>query len=216
VSDGPEASVRHAEPTTWSGAPRPADDEAVDGGSRERARPAPARTDPVTAEPVAGDPMPAAEATPAGDELPAELDVTAFVGPYTFPDISRRRIAGTCYLVMALGCAAGWLATDNHGLLGAAVALTVIALIHFVCAWHVAVDETEALVIATREVGFPVGHASAAMAWRGWRSRPEWRILVYSAEEPPTQRGIVQVNAVTGDVDGSFTQPNPEDWSQLH
>ena len=155
------------------------------------------------------------EVEPAGDELPADLDVTAFVGPYTFPDISRRRIAGWCYVVLALACGAGWLVTDNHGLLGAAVALAVIALIHFVCAWHVAVDETEALVIATREVGFAVGHASAAMAWRGWRSRPEWRILVYSAEDPPTQRGIVQVNAVTGDVDGSFTQPNPEDWTQL-
>jgi hypothetical protein len=150
-----------------------------------------------------------------GDQLPAELDVTGFVGPYQFPNISRRRIAGTLYLVLAVACAAGWLVTDNRGLLGAAVALGVIAAIHFVCAWNVAVDETEALVIATREVGFPVGHASAAMAWRGWRSRPEWRILVYSAEDPPAQRGIVQVNAVTGAVDGSFTQPNREDWTQL-
>jgi hypothetical protein len=166
-------------------------------------------------EPDVGAPDVVEPAVAAGDELPADLDVTAFVGPYTFPDISRRRIAGICYVVLAVGCAAGWLATDNHGLLGAAVALAVIALIHFVCAWHVAVDETEALIIATREVGFPVGHASAAMAWRGWRSRPEWRILVYSAEDPPIQRGIVQVNAVTGAVDGSFTQPNPEDWSQL-
>ena len=47
--------------------------------------------------PGSGEPAEAAEAPPAvaGDELPADLDVTAFVGPYTFPDISRRRIAGT-------------------------------------------------------------------------------------------------------------------------
>ena len=31
---------------------------------------------------------------------------------------------------------------------------------------------------ATRAVGFPVGHASAQLAWRGLRSRPTWRILL--------------------------------------
>ena len=28
------------------------------------------------------------------DELPDDLDVSGYVGPYTFPDISRRRIPG--------------------------------------------------------------------------------------------------------------------------
>ncbi|MEY3988179.1 MAG: hypothetical protein RJB50_448, partial [Actinomycetota bacterium] len=28
------------------------------------------------------------------DELPSDLNVTAFVGPYKFPDNSRRRIPG--------------------------------------------------------------------------------------------------------------------------
>ena len=31
---------------------------------------------------------------PGRDELPEELDVTAYVGPYVVPDIKRRRIAG--------------------------------------------------------------------------------------------------------------------------
>ena len=38
---------------------------------------------------------------------------------------------------------------------------------------------------ATRQVGFPVGHASAQLTWRGLRSRPTWRILLYSVENPP-------------------------------
>ena len=33
-------------------------------------------------------------ANPTGDALPEDLDVTAYVGPYVFPDIRRRRIAG--------------------------------------------------------------------------------------------------------------------------
>ena len=41
-----------------------------------------------------------------------------------------------------------------------------------------------------------------------------WRILLYSADEPPTMRGLVQVDAVDGTVMGEYTEPNPEDWSK--
>ena len=75
-------------------------------------------------------------------------------------------------------------------------------------------DERDALVAAVREVGFPVGHASAQMGWRGVLSRPTWRILLYSAEDPPTQRGLVLVDGVDGQVLEWFVEDNPEDWSQ--
>jgi hypothetical protein len=70
-------------------------------------------------------------------------------------------------------------------------------------------------VIATRTAGFPVGHASAQLGWRGLRSRPVWRILVYSIEEPPDQRGLVLVDAVDGHVVEHFVESNPEDWAAL-
>jgi hypothetical protein len=41
-----------------------------------------------------------------------------------------------------------------------------------------------------------------------------WRILLYSADAPPTMRGLVQVDAVDGTVMGEYTEPNPEDWSK--
>ena len=78
-----------------------------------------------------------------------------------------------------------------------------------------AVRDTDALVAAVREVGFPVGHASAQLGWRGLRSRPTWRILLYSAEDPPVQRGYVVVDAVDGSVIGHFVEDNPEDWVAL-
>jgi hypothetical protein len=77
------------------------------------------------------------------------------------------------------------------------------------------IDQTEALAIASRTVGFPVGHASAQLAWRGLLSRPVWRILVYSADEPPSIRGLVELDAVDGHVIGEYTERNPEDWSEL-
>jgi hypothetical protein len=150
-----------------------------------------------------------------GDELPADLDPTAYVGPYQFPDIRRRRIAATMYFVLAAACAAGFAMNANGGLLAAAVALTLIALYHLSAAWPLRVDQTESLAIASRTVGFPVGHASAQLAWRGLRSRPAWRILLYSADEPPSVRGLVELDAVDGRVIGEYTEANPEDWSQF-
>jgi hypothetical protein len=156
------------------------------------------------------------------DELPADLDVSGYVGQYTFPDIRRRRIAGAVYLILAAGCFALWVTHrgDDHvlvnrGTLVAAVALLLIGWYHWVTAWPLVVRDTDALVAAVREVGFPVGHASAQLGWRGLRSRPTWRILLYSAEDPPDRRGYVVVDAVDGSVIGHFVEDNPEDWVAL-
>lgn len=150
-----------------------------------------------------------------GDVLPEDLDVTAYVGPYLFPDVARRRIAGTLYALVALGSLIGWFTSDNGGLLVVGVALAAIAAYHYATAWPLRLDPTQALVVAARTVGFPVGHASAQLGWRGLLSRPAWRILLYSAEEPPLRRGLVELDAVDGRVLGEYTEDNPEDWSGL-
>jgi hypothetical protein len=150
-----------------------------------------------------------------GDELPDDLDVTAYVGPYQFPDIKRRRIAGTIYFVLAALALWAGLSSGNKGLLFGAVLLALIAVYHFLAGWPLKVDQTDALAIASGAVGFPVGHASAQLAWRGLLSRPTWRILVYSADEPPSFRGLVELDAVDGRVLGEYSEQNPEDWSQL-
>ena len=150
-----------------------------------------------------------------GDDLPEELDVTAYVGPYVFPDIRRRRIAAALYVIVGAAAFGAGLSASNGGLVLGGVFLFVIAAYHFVAGWHLAVDQTEALAVASRCVGFPVGHASAQLAWRGLLSRPAWRILVYSADEPPSIRGLVELDAVDGHVIGEYTERNPEDWSEF-
>lgn len=150
-----------------------------------------------------------------GDTLPEDLDVTAFVGPYLFPSMRRRRIPAYMYVVLGLLCLGGYALTSNNGLLAAAIFLGLVALYHFASAWPLEIDQTEALLIATRTVGFPVGHASAQLAWRGLRARPVWRILLYSADTPPSMRGLVELDAVDGHVIGDYTEPNPEDWSKF-
>ena len=155
------------------------------------------------------------------DQLPDDLDTSGLVGPYMFPNNSRRRIPGVIYLVMGLG-AIGifFLAGDdavlsNAGFLIGGAALILIGLYHLQAGWDLAIDENDALVAATRQVGFPVGHASAQLGWRGFRSRPTWRILVYSNEAPPENRGLVLVDGVDGEIIDHFTESNPEDWAGL-
>lgn len=164
------------------------------------------------------------DAAPAGDdhvdELPEDLDAAGFVGPYVFPNNNRRRVPGYLYLATAAACVAVWALIDdspyvNDGFLFAAVLLGVIGVYQLVSGWNLDVDEQDALVAASRTVGFPIGHASAQMGWRGLLSRPTWRILLYSAENPPTRRGLVLVDGVDGEVIQHFVEDNPEDWSDL-
>ena len=146
------------------------------------------------------------------DELPEELDITV-ARPYKVPDNRRRRIAAWCYVVTAAACGAGAVGSGNGGLLAAAVFLALVAVYHFACAWPLELDETGALAASAAATSFPVGHASAQLAWRGLRSRPVWRVLLYSADEPPSKRGLVELDAVNGEILGSYTEDNPEDWS---
>ncbi len=152
------------------------------------------------------------------DELPADLNAVEHTGPYEFPDNSRRRRPAVLYGVFALVCLAAWLWSSdssfvNRGFLWSAVLLGAVALFSFTSGWRMQVDEQQALVAAQGAVGFPVGHASAQQVWRGLRSRPTWRVLVYSSEEPPRRRGLVLVDAVDGTVKEHLVQDNPvEDW----
>jgi hypothetical protein len=152
------------------------------------------------------------------DSLPEDLDVSGFVGPYQFPDNSRRRYPGVLYLVVAALCVGVWIARHdggvlvNGGFIVAAVLLGLAGVISITSGWRMHVDEKDALVAATRAAGFPVGHASAQLAWRGLRSRPTWRILCYSAEEPPKRRAFVLVDAIDGRTVDQIVEDNPESW----
>lgn len=156
------------------------------------------------------------------DELPSDLDVAGYVGAYTFPNINRRRVPGVVYLVVATLAFVLW-ATHagadhvlvNKGFLVVAVFLFLVGVYHVAAGWDLKVSDTDALVAAVRRVGFPVGHASAQLGWRGLLSRPTWRILLYSAENPPARRGLVLVDGVQGDVLAEIVEENPEDWTDL-
>lgn len=152
------------------------------------------------------------------DELPDDINAADFVGAYRFPDNSRRRIPGYLYLALAVVCLIAYLTSRdtspivNGGLGWAAVIMGVAGAISITSGWRMKIDEKEALVEAQQAIGFPVGHASAQQVWHGLRSRPTWRVLCYSTEEPPRQRGLVLVDAVDGRVIQHLVEDNPEQW----
>jgi len=150
------------------------------------------------------------------DQLPGDLDASAFVGPYRFPDNSRRRWPAAIYLVVSAACWASWLAAPaspllNDGLAWAGALLAALAAYSISSSWRMTVDETGALVRASAAAGFAVGHASAQQVWRGVRSRPTWRVLCYSSENPPATRALVLIDAIDGTVVESLVEANPED-----
>lgn len=155
------------------------------------------------------------------DELPDDLQpALADQDEYEFPNNSRRRIPGYIYLVVAAALIALYLSRGdgvlvNRGLVAAAVGLAVLGVYSIISGKNLAIDERDALVASVDEIGFPVGHASAQMGWRGLLSRPTWRVLLYSAEEPPAKRALVLVDGVDGSIVDAMVEDNPEDWSEL-
>ncbi len=161
------------------------------------------------------------EERPIVDELPEDLQ-PGLVDPedYVFPNNNRRRIPAYLYFGIAAALVVVYFVGEsnilvNSGLLFAAALLAVVGAYSFIAGWDLKVDERDALVASIDQVGFPVGHASAQMGWRGLLSRPTWRILVYSADEPPSKRGLVMVDGVNGEVIEHFVEENPEDWSDV-
>lgn len=148
------------------------------------------------------------------DALPEDLNAVEHLGEYEFPDNSRRRRPAIIYWVLAAICLLLWIVYGdggvlvNQGMLWAAVILTAVGVFSYTSGWRMTIDEKEALVAAQRAVGFPVGHASAQQVWRGVRSRPTWRVLVYSTEDPPRRRGLVLVDAVDGTVGEHLIEDN--------
>lgn len=130
------------------------------------------------------------------ERISIEEDLDANIGgEYRFPSPRRRRIAGWVYLVAGaltgLAFPGGWWVALGFG---------ALAAWQFLSAWPLNVDEHAAMATAATVVDFPVGHASAAVRFVGWRSRPRWAVVIYAATEPPDQRALVVVDAVSADV----------------
>lgn len=127
-------------------------------------------------------------------DIEEELD-SNIEGEYRFPEPARRRISAWVYLAAGMVAV---LTIDGGWVVG--LGFAVLAAWQFAGSWPLEIDEHDALTTAAAAVEFPVGHSSASIRFHGWRSRPRWSVMLYSATEPPDQRGLVVVDAVSGDI----------------
>ena len=142
--------------------------------------------------------------------IPEDLDAN-IVGPYRFPDPRRRRIAGWMYAAGAIVLASLALTVATLYWFTAGL-MALLAAWHFRAAWPLEVDQERALEVAAGLAPFAVGHASAAVTFHGVRSRPQWSVIMYSADDPPTQRSLVQLDGVSGEQTAeTYVEAVPED-----
>ena len=142
--------------------------------------------------------------------IPEDLDSNV-VREYHVPDTNRRRRAAVAYFVgaAAVGVLVAVGAVPSEMWWTAVGVLLAVGAYHLMASWNLEVREGEALAIANRTVDFPVGHASASLGFTGWRARPVWNVLAFSSDEPPSQRALVMVDGISGDVPDSYVEPVP-------
>ena len=150
------------------------------------------------------------------DELPHDLNPSGFVGPYQFPDNSRRRWPGVIYLVVAALCVDRLrrlsrfadrqrrLARRGRSADGRRDHLDHVGLA------DARRRDRGARGGATEPSASPSVMPRPSRCGAGLRSRPTWRVLCYSAEDPPAQRGLVLVDAIDGAVVQYFVEANPD------
>jgi hypothetical protein len=137
--------------------------------------------------------------------MPDDLNANV-LGPYQVPDPARRRRSGAVYFIGAGVVAAGIAAGLPSGMWLIAGLLVLIGAYHIAAGHHLAIKDGVALEIANKETEFPVGHASAVLGFDGLLARPVWNVLVFSADEPPTQRGLIRVDGGSGEVIETYTE----------
>lgn len=160
--------------------------------------------------------------SPGVDTLPEDLDAHAANLEYTIPNNSRRRLSGAVYVFCGIVFAAVWIVVRgdsspfvNAGFLACGIALLALGAHHIWTGVDLQIDDKEALVRASDMVGFSVGHASAQLGWRGWLSKPTWKVLLYSNEPQPAKRALVRLDGISGSLVDMLEEDNPEDWSEF-
>ena len=46
----------------------------------------------------------------------------------------------------------------------------------------------------------------STVGFDGWRARPVWNVLVFDAADPPSRRGLVRVDAGSGEIVETYTE----------
>ena len=132
------------------------------------------------------------------------------IGPYRVLDTATRRKAAVVYLVVAT-LAAILVATTGVSAMWftAVLPLVGMALLQLAGGWRMKVQDVEAIAIASDHASFKVGHGSATLGFSGVLAKPVWQVLVFADGPAPDTQALITVDALTGNVRGSYEESVP-------
>ena len=132
------------------------------------------------------------------------------VRPFRVLDTRRRRQAAIVYGAMAALAAVLTVATGVSAMWFTAVGvLLVLAAAQVVGAWRMPITDLAAIDIAADAASFDVGHGSATLGYRGILAQPVWQVLVFADTPSPDHQALVTIDAMTGEVTGTYEETVP-------
>jgi len=141
--------------------------------------------------------------------LPDDLNSLA-VGSYVVPDPRKRKQYPFVVLgVMILGFIAS-LMIDFVSFIPVIIILSIVSLLLFFVNNKFKIQQTEVIEKITNNIEHSIGYYSIALTFQFTLKNiltPVWTVIVYSHENPPINKTIIEISAFSGKV---ITEPYTE------
>ena len=141
--------------------------------------------------------------------LPDDLNSLA-VGSYVVPDPRKRKQYPYVVLGVVLLSYITSLIIDFVSFVPVIIILSIIALLLFLVNNKFKIQQQEVIERITNNIDHSIGYYSIALTFQFTLKNiltPVWTVIVYSHENPPLNKTIIEINAFSGKV---ITEPYTE------
>ena len=141
--------------------------------------------------------------------LPDDLNSLA-VGSYVVPDPRKRKQYPYIVLGVVLLSFITSLIIDFVSFIPVIIILSIIALLLFLVNNKFKIQQQEVIERITNNIDHSIGYYSIALTFQFTFKNiltPVWTVIVYSHENPPLNKTIIEINAFSGKV---ITEPYTE------
>ena len=141
--------------------------------------------------------------------LPDDLNSLA-VGSYVVPDPRKRKQYPYVVLGVVLLSFITSLIIDFVSFVPVIIILSIVALLLFLVNNKFKIQQQEVIERITNNIDHSIGYYSIALTFQFTFKNiltPVWTVIVYSHENPPLNKTIIEINAFSGEV---ITEPYTE------
>tara|TARA_Y100001958_G_C21137309_1_gene476974 strand:+ start:382 stop:867 length:486 start_codon:yes stop_codon:yes gene_type:complete len=142
-------------------------------------------------------------------QLPDDLNSLA-VGSYVVPDPRKRKQYPYVVLGVVLLSFIASLMIDFVSFIPVIFILSIVSLLLFFVNNKFKIQQTEVIEKITNNIEHSIGYYSIALTFQFTLKKiltPVWTVIVYSHENPPNNKTIIEISAFSGEV---ITEPYTE------